>query len=207
MWDFVKEATLYINQTPNINAFSACFFLFLGVSNLFIFNRFFTQKQNYSWKQMAYIAVIATITLFTTYFIPIGFNGLNDIQNLVYPWISTSDSLRMKFFLVERVLYIFLLFYLAIAFLSILVHWYVSFEFLKFVFNLEKIKWKGFKLGIFLPIPFFIALAIFSVFIFNEHRLFRFTNLFYNLLIIFFPAMVLLFMYIKRRMKYVEEAE
>ncbi|MFF5996693.1 GerAB/ArcD/ProY family transporter [Lysinibacillus sp. KU-BSD001] len=207
MWGFIKEAASYVNQIPNINAFSACFFLFLGASNLFIFNRFFTQKQKYGWKQILAIAVIAIITLFTTYFIPIGFNGFNNIEHLVYPWISTSDSLRMKYLLIERVLYIFLLYYLAIAFLSILIHWHVSFELLKYIFNLEKIKWKDKKLGIFLPVTFFIGFSILFVLIFDENSLFQFTNIFYNVLIIFFPAMIFLFVYIKRRMKYVEEAE
>lgn len=204
-WDFVKEAALYINQFPNVHAFSACFFLFLGAANLFIFNRFFTEKQNFGWKQIIVVAIVSISTLFTTYFIPIGFNGFENIDELVYPWIATSDSLRMKFFIIERVLYVFLLFYLGIAFVSILIHWHVSMEFLKFVFSLEKMKYKGKEVGKFIPIPFFTIISLFFVRHLNEYQLFRYTSFFYNTLLLIFPLMVILFFFIKRRMKYAEQ--
>ncbi len=204
-WDYVKEAVLYVNQLPNLHSFSACFFLFLGAANLLIFNRFFAKKQTFGWKQVILIAVISISTLFTSYFIPIGFNGFENIDELVYPWISTSDSLRMEFFIIERVLYMFLLFYLGIAFLSILIHWHVSFEFLKFVFNLDEIKFKGKAIGKFIPIPFFIIISLFFVYQLNEYELFRYTSYFYNSLIIIFPMMTMLLFFIKRRMKYIEQ--
>ena len=206
-WEFVKEAALYFNQFPNLNAFSACFFLFLGSANLIIFNRFFKNKQNFGFKQLTLIVAISIMTLFTTYFIPIGFNGVEGIGELVYPWITTSDSLRMKFSLIERVLFIFLLFYLGIAFLSILIHWHVSIELLKYVFNFEKFKFKGFKFGVFLPIPFYIGVSLYFVRQLNEYQLFRLSGIFYNILIIFFPMMLILFFFIKRRMKNVKKAE
>lgn len=204
-WDFVKEAALYVNQFPNIHSFSSCFFLFLGVVNLFIFNRFFTKKQNFNWKHITLIGFISTLNLFTTYFIPIGFNGFENIDELVYPWITTSDSLRMEFFMIERLLFVFLLFYLGIAFLSILIHWHVSFEFLKFVFNLEKIKFKGFKIGKYIPIPFFIGASLLLIGKLNEYQLLRYSNFFYDTLILFFPLLIILFIFIKRRMKYAKQ--
>ncbi|WP_413365059.1 GerAB/ArcD/ProY family transporter [Lysinibacillus sp. 3P01SB] len=205
-WDFVKEAALYVNQLPNLNAFSACFFLFLGVVNLSIFNRFFTEKQTFGWKQIIIITIVSVSTLFTTYFIPIGFNGFEAIDELVYPWISTSDSLRMDYFIIERVLYVFLLFYLGIAFLSIIIHWHVAMEFLKFVFKLDNIKYKGKNIGRFLPIPFFIAIPLYFIRELNEYQLFRYTSLFYNTLIVAFPLMLILFFFIKRRMKGAKQA-
>jgi hypothetical protein len=205
-WDFVKEAALYVNQMPNITPFAACFFLFLGAANLFIFNRFFTEKQTFGWKQVSIVMLVALSTLFTTYFIPIGFNGFESINELVYPWISTSDSLRMDFFIIERVLFVFLLFYLGVAFLSILIHWHVSMEFLKFVFGLEKVKYKGINIGKFIPIPFFIGISLFFIRKLNEYQLFRYTSYFYNSLILVFPLLIILFFFIKRRMKYAKQA-
>lgn len=206
-WGFVREAALYINQLPNIESLSSCFFLFLGVANLFIFNRFFTRKQNFGWKHIALIGIIATLTLFTTYFVPIGFNGFDNIDNLVYPWISTSDSLRMQFFIIERVQFVFLLFYLGIAFISILIHWHVSMEFLKFVFNLEKMKYKEFNFGIYIPVPFFIGTSFLIVNVLNEYQLFRFSSIFYKALIFFFPLLILLFFFIKRSIKDAKHAK
>lgn len=206
-WEFVQEAALHFYQMPNIYAYSASFFLFLGVGNLFIFNRFFKNKQNFGWKQITITFIISVTTLFTTYFIPIGFNGSESIGDLVYPWITTSDSLRMRYSIIERVLYVFLLFYLAIAFLSILIHWHVSFEFLKYVFNLEKIKYKEFNLGIFLPIPFFTVISLYLIPTLNEYQLYRYASWFYNIQIVVFPAMIILFLFIKRRIRYAENAK
>ncbi|MDN4494717.1 GerAB/ArcD/ProY family transporter [Ureibacillus aquaedulcis] len=206
-WDFVKEAALYVNQLPDLNSFSASFFLFLGVVNLFMFNRFFTKKQSFNWKHVTIIAIISTLNMFTTYFIPIGYNGFENIDELVYPWISTSDSIRMEYFMIERVLFVFLLFYLGIAFVSIMIHWHVSIEFLKFVFNLEKLKIKGFKLGKFIPIPFFIGASLFTIVKLNEYQLLRLSSIFYNSLIFFFPSMILLFFFIKRSMKNAKQAK
>ncbi|TSI05116.1 GerAB/ArcD/ProY family transporter [Lysinibacillus sp. BW-2-10] len=206
-WDFVRDAVLYFNQLPSFYAFSASFFLFLGVANIFIFNRFFTVKQKFGLKQIIFIVVTSTFALSTTYFIPIGFNGFEHIKDFIYPWISTSDSIRMKYFIIERVLFIFLLFYLGIAFLSILIHWHVSIEFFKFVFHLEKIKWKGVKIGIFLPLPFFIGISTYFVKRLDEYQLVRLSGIFYNSLSILFPLMIILFLFIKRRMKYAKNNE
>ncbi|MBM7663840.1 hypothetical protein JOC25_000296 [Solibacillus kalamii] len=200
-WDFVMEAVLYINQLPNWHSFSACFFLFLGAANLFIFNRYFTDKQTFGFKQIMVIIFICVSTLFTTYFVPIGFNGFEGINELVYPWISTTDSIKMDYFIIERVLFMFLLFYLGIAFLSILIHWHASMEFLKFVFKLEKIKFKNISIGKFLPLPIFTAISIFLAKELTEYQLFRYTSYFYDALVFIFPSMILVFMYIKRRMK------
>ena len=200
-WDFVMEAVLYINQIPNWHSFSACFFLFLGAANLFIFNRYFTQKQSFGFRQIMLIVLISVGTLFTTYFIPIGFNGFEGINELIYPWISTTDSIRMDYFIIERVLFIFILFYLGIAFLSILIHWHASMEFLKFVFKLEKIKFKGKIVGIFIPLPFFVLISLYLVSKLTEYQLFQYTNYFYDGLVFIFPCMILVFLYINRRMK------
>ncbi|KGR78774.1 GerAB/ArcD/ProY family transporter [Ureibacillus sinduriensis] len=206
-WDFVKDAALYVNQMPNLNSFGACLFLFLGVVNLFIFNRFFTEKQSFKWKHAALIGVISTMTLFTTYFIPIGFHGFENIDELVYPWISTSDSIRMEFFIIERVLFVFILFYLGIAFLSILIHWHVSMEFLKFVFHLEKIKFRGLTVGTVIPLPFFIGISLYFLRELNEYQLFRISGLFYDSLIFFFSLITILLFFIKRRMKNARQAK
>lgn len=200
-WDYVKIAARQINHMPNLIAFSACFYLFLGTANLFIFNRFFTTKQNFRLKQISIIGLMMIVTLFTTYFIPIGFNGFNHIDELVYPWISTSDSLRMKYGFIERVLFVFLLFYLAIAFLSILVHWHVCTEFLKYTFNLNNLKWKGFSYGQYIPVVVYPTLSLYLILKLDEYQLIKYTGYFYVILFLIFPLVALLLWYIKRRMK------
>lgn len=153
-----------------------------------------------------FIVLISIGTLFTTYFIPIGFNGFEGINELVYPWISTTDSIRMDYFIIERVLFMFLLFYLGIAFLSILIHWHAAVEFLKFTFNLEKIKYKDKVIGIFLPLPIFVGISLYFVTVLTEYQLFQYSSYFYAGMVFIFPGIILLFTYINRRMKNDESA-
>lgn len=206
-WDFVKEAALYFYQMPNFYAFSACLYLFLGVANLAIFNRFFKDKQTFGLKQLSFVFVVAIAAIFTTYFIPIGFNGSEKIGDLIFPWITTSDSIRLRYFVIERLLFVFLLSYLGIAFLSMLIHWHVSIGFLKFVFNFNKMKYKGLNFGPFIPIIIFTVISIYYVRTINEYQLFRYSSVLYNVLAIFLSSMIFLFFFINRRMKYANQKE
>lgn len=200
-WDFIKEAMLHVVEMPNVNAVAACIFLSLGVVNLVIFNRFFTHKQHFGLKQIIVIAFISSATIFTTYFVPIGFHGIKEIDELVYPWIATSDSMRMRFFLIERLIYVFLLLYLGMAFLSILIHWHVSVELFKFIFKLEKWKYKDLNIGYGILILLFAASSLFIILTLSEYQLFRYSVYFFNLTAVIFFLMPFLFLWIRRRMK------
>jgi len=200
-WDFIKAAMLHVVEMPNMNVITACIFLSLGVVNLVIFNRFFTQKQNFGLKQIMVVAFISIATIFTTYFIPIGFHGLKSIEEMIYPWVATSDSMRMKFFLIERLVYVFLLLYLSMAFLSILIHWHVAVELFKFVFRLEKIKYKDIPIGYLIIILFFTAASLFLIVTLTEYQLFQYSKYFFNLTAVNFFGMIFLLFYIARRMK------
>lgn len=200
-WDFIREAMLHVVQAPNIHAVSSSIFLFLGVVNLVIFNRFFTQKQNFGLKQIIVLVFIAIATTFTTYFIPIGFHGSESIGELVYPWIATSDSMRMRYFVIERLVYVFLLLYLSMAFLSILIHWHVAVELFKFIFKLEKMKFKGINIGYIILIVFFTVSSLYIIVSLTEYQLFQYSKYFFNIAVVNFFAMIFLFIYIIRRMK------
>ncbi|MFC6605288.1 hypothetical protein ACFQDF_33295 [Ectobacillus funiculus] len=130
-WDFVKESVMYIYHIPSYSAFSAALFPSIGAGNLIIFNRVFTKKQRITWPQLGLIFFILTGNLATTYFVPIGYSGFEYIDRILYPWVRTSDAMRLDFGFVERVLFIFLTLYLAVSFLSILMHWHVVIELLK----------------------------------------------------------------------------
>lgn len=200
-WDFIKKSMLYIVQMPNINVVTSCIFLFLGVVNLVVFNRFFTHKQHFGLKQVVVISFIAVSTIFTTYFIPIGFHGLKSIDELIYPWVATSDSMRMRYFLIERLVYVFLLLYLAMAFLSILIHWHVAVELFKFIFKLEKLKLKGINVGNILLVALFAVCSLYLIVTLTEYQLFQYSIYFFNISSIIFFAKIMLFVYIARRLK------
>lgn len=200
-WDFIMEAMLHVVEMPNLNVIAACIFLSLGVVNLVIFNRFFTNKQNFGLKQIIVIAFIAGTTIFTTYFIPIGFHGYTAIEELVYPWVATSDSMRMRYFLIERLVYVFLLLYLVMAFLSILIHWHVAVELFKFIFKFERMKYKGIHYGYLIIVLFFTVASLFLIVTLTEYQLFQYSKIFFNLTAVIFFAMFFVLFYVSRRMK------
>lgn len=201
-WDYVRIAVTYINQTPNFESFAAASFLFLGVANLVIFNRFFTTKQQFGLKQLFTVVIVGLIALLVTYFIPIGFHGLKGAESLVYPWIATSDALRMEYGVIERVVFIFLLFYFAISFISISIHWHVSFQLLKSTFDFGRFRIKSIPVMPFLITLLFGVLSAYATLRLTEHQLFIYTSFYYKLLTFSFVGTFALFWWMKRRLKH-----
>ncbi len=200
-WDFIKESFMHINHFPSFTGISASSYLLLGGFNLIIFNRLFKRKQRINWKNMLIIGFFGGASLVTTYFIPIGMLGFAGVGDIVYPWITTSDTLHLEFFVIERVVYIFLLLYLAISFLSVLIHWHVTLELLKSVIFFNKFKWKKYNLTPYLFIFVFWLCALVTITHLTEYELTTYTSYFLNYLLCSFVVMFSLFFYIKRRAK------
>ncbi|MCM3112580.1 GerAB/ArcD/ProY family transporter [Lederbergia lenta] len=198
-WDFVRESMMYIRHLPNYSAFTASLFIFLGPANLIIFNRVFTKKQFIKWKQILMLGAVGVFVLFTTYFVPIGFNGFEHIETIVYPWSMTSDSIRMPYGLVERVMYMFMLFFLAITFMSMLIHWHVAIELFLNVIYFKRFKWKKHNLTPFLFVVLFWIITLKVVTYLTEPELVTATRYFFNVLPFSFSALLIIFWLIKRR--------
>ncbi|SOC44076.1 GerAB/ArcD/ProY family transporter [Ureibacillus acetophenoni] len=206
-WLYIKVAFTHINTFPQIIPFAAVLFLFLGVMNLIIFNQFFTVKQTFGWKQISALTLIGSGVLFTTYFIPVGFQGFENIDTMMYPWISTADSMRMRYGVIERVVFIFLLFYLAFSVISLLIHWHVTIELLKSVFNFNKLKVRGIQVIPFIIITIFSLITIIAVQFINELNLYFFTSYFFVSLLFLVPCLMLVLWIIKRRFKQHDKKE
>ncbi|KRG12382.1 hypothetical protein ACA30_20160 [Virgibacillus soli] len=206
MWDYVGVAVMYSNRWPSYSVFSAALYCFLGIANLIVFNRAFKKvKFQLSWKSMLVIGIVGSLTIISTYVIPIGLNGFEKIDHLVYPGITTSDTLRMKFGVIERVMFIFFMFFLAVTFISLLIHWHVALELCKNIFWLEKFNWKKTNLTPFIYIGFFWIVTLFLTTHLNEYTLLIYTKYFFNCLPPFFLFMFILFWYVRRRAKQHEE--
>ncbi|MFP3125875.1 spore germination protein [Ectobacillus funiculus] len=198
-WDFIKKSAMYIYHTPSYSAFSAFLFSAAGAGNLIIFNRVFTKKQRITWLQLGLIFFMLTGSLATTYFVPMGYNGFESVDRIVYPWIRTSDAMRLDFGFVERVLFIFLMLYLAVSFLSILMHWHVAIELLKKVIWLKWFKWKKRNLTPYLFIGVFWFISLQTSSHLTEYQVTLYTGYFFNGLLAFLISALLVFWFIKRR--------
>ncbi|MCM3671145.1 spore germination protein [Mesobacillus maritimus] len=201
-WDFVKESMMYVYRLPTFSALAASTYLLLGGFNLIIFNRFFTKrKQKMTLLQILFLGIVAFGSLFTTYFVPIGLNGFEGVETISYPWITTSDALRLELGIIERVLFVFLILYLAVSFLSLLIHWHVSLELFRSVIQIKRLKWKEKNLVPYIIIGVFWIISLQLTKYLTEHQLTIYTSYFFDGLLISFIAMVGLFWFILRRAK------
>ncbi|MFP3126000.1 spore germination protein [Ectobacillus funiculus] len=198
-WDYVKESVMYIYHTPSYSAFSAALFSSLGAANLIIFNRVFTKKQKMTLLQLGLIFFALIGNLATTYFVPMGYIGFNHLDRVVYPWVFTSDSLRLEFGFIERVVFIFLMLYLSVSFLSILIHWHVVIELLKKVIWLERFKWKKRNLTPYLFVGMLWFISLQGATYLTEYKITLYTSYFLNCLPALIIATFLVLWFIKRR--------
>lgn len=200
-FDYVRVAVMHIYEMPSYSAFTASAYLFIGIVNLAVFNRFFQKKKPVGFLPFLFIGAVGFFLLAVTYFVPIGIAGFDEIERLIYPWISTSDSVRMKFGLIERLVFVFLLVFLAIAILSTVLHWHGASKLLESAFRLKRFKWRGHELSPFLFTILFWITACLAIVQLTENQLFKFTSYFFNSLPIFFSFSIFVFMIIRKRAK------
>jgi len=132
-WDSILEVGTYILIRPTLKSIAAATYVFTGYTNLIIFNRLI--KEKLKLRNYLFVLFLGIVNLMTTFFIPIGIHGSDGAQELLYPWISTSDSLRLPYGPIERVIFIFLMLYMVISLMSISIHWHISLELVKGIFK------------------------------------------------------------------------
>lgn len=200
-WDFVKVAITHINELPSYNAYSASTYIFIGAVNIIIFNKFIKFTKKAGFKEIVILSLTGIFTLFTTYFIPIGFNGFEQIDNFTFPWVTTSDAVRMKFGIIERAIFIFVILFLGVAFISLLIHWHVSLKIFESIFLFKKLKWKERNLTSYLFVFLFGIIGIAVTRQISEYQLTKLSTYFYNILPILYSVLIVSLLFAKRRLK------
>lgn len=141
-WDSIFEVSSHFFVKPNFTSLAAATYTFSGFENVMIFNRLF--KNPIKKRNFIIILFLAIFNLFTSFFIPIGIHGADGAHEFLYPWISSADSLRIIYGPIERVIFLFIMFYISITLISVTVHWHVAFELIKGIPKGEigkKMKW------------------------------------------------------------------
>lgn len=198
-WDFVKTAIMHIQHPPRYSTFCAAAFIFWGPANLIIFNRVMTKKQSMTWKSLLMIGLMGVTILSTSFFVPIGMLGFESVGKVINPAMTTADTLQFRYGIIERVLFVALMLFLAVIFTSILIHWHVAVEVLKNVIYFKKLKWKKHNLTphLFLIVFWFTSVKVVTYL--TEYQLVKYTSYFYNLFPCLFAIMFLILWGIKRR--------
>lgn len=127
-YDACLEIVTHILNRPTWDSISAGTYTFTGYTNLVIFNRLLKPNKNSLTMDDPDCWNLCFINKFSdSCWLPWN----NGREYLHIPWISTSDSMRVEFGLVERVLFIFMLLYTNISLAGSFIHWHVGVEFLK----------------------------------------------------------------------------
>lgn len=201
-WEHVRLAMTFIDNPPDYTVFSTTIYLFVGAFDIIIFNSLLKKKMVFGIKQALIVFALGAFTIFSTYFIPIGVLGFDEVEGILYPWILTSDSVRMKFGVIERVIFIFLLLFLAIAFLNIMIHWHVACKLFESALGMEK--WKNEKrrkISLATVITVFWSVAIYITLKVTEYDLFLYSKYYFNLIPIVFVGLMTLMIVVNRRVK------
>ncbi|MBP1961319.1 GerAB/ArcD/ProY family transporter [Paenibacillus aceris] len=192
-YDACMEIATHILNMPTWDTLSAGTYIFTGYTNLVIFNRLLqpNKKIPFLWT----IPIVGTFVLLTSFLIPVGYHGTMAVNSYIYPWISTSDSMRVEFGLVERVLFIFMLLYTNISLAGSFLHWHVGIEFVKELIPIQKDKpyFSWVIVGLMGGITFLLS------FFFNDDSLFDFGTAYLNVRLFSEIALVLTIVILARR--------
>jgi hypothetical protein len=140
-WDEVRAMSEYVLDIPSWNTLAVVTFSFIGPITFSVFNRLFEwdKRLHYFW----IIPIAGLIISFNTFFIPIGIHGTQAVNEYLDVWVNTADSLRMKYGLIERVLFLYLFLYIGLTLIFITMTWHVGIELVKSAFTKQPhfLKW------------------------------------------------------------------
>lgn len=201
-WDHIFRMLHNTWQMPSYSSIAAATYVFIGYINLVIINRYIDTKKviKFLW----ILPIIGLLVICSTFFIPIAFLGVNGVNDVVFPWIFISDSLRMEFGFIERVLYLILFLYLLLILLFGILTWHVGLKLIEGLFigrkakKKEKSKGKLYKVGLLACIG---LLTLILQSITNQREFFYIVKVWLN---IRFPAemiLVALVFFLSRRKK------
>lgn len=124
-WDAILQVVTYLWKVPQYKTIAAATYVFTGYTNMVIFNRVFKRLRV---KHLWFFVLLAINTLFISVFAPIGFLGAEGVGEYVYPAFSTIDSVRIRYFIIERMIYVFYVVYMCLSLVNSIIHWHVSKE-------------------------------------------------------------------------------
>ncbi|MCI3919651.1 GerAB/ArcD/ProY family transporter [Paenibacillus sp. TRM 82003] len=130
-WDSVLVVLKSWDHAPDFASIAAATYAFSGYVNLVVFHKYLKPKVKL-WAVFGLLAV-GLLNLATTFLMPIGYHGVDGVEQLTYPWLTTADSIQMEYGFVERTIYPFLLLFMIVSTVSIVIHWHVGVKLLQAV--------------------------------------------------------------------------
>lgn len=128
-WDAIRTVAQYWKQMPHVKPFAAATYVFTGYINFYMMNRLLSPNFRLRFRWL--IPVVCSAALLISFFVPIGVHGTDGASNYLYVWSVTSDTLIMSYGFIERVIFVFLIFYLLLTLIFASIAWHLAMEMLK----------------------------------------------------------------------------
>ncbi|CAM3739390.1 hypothetical protein COLU111180_06005 [Cohnella lubricantis] len=128
-WDAMRVIAGYVRHPPSFRSVAAATFLFSGYLNMQIFNRL--NPPGFRLKHRWLIPLLGASFAFFTFFIPIGFHGTIGVDQYMYLWSVTADSMVLKYGFVQRVVYLFLLVFSILSLMFVMNTYHCAMEMFK----------------------------------------------------------------------------
>ncbi|NWL89925.1 hypothetical protein DMN77_20455 [Paenibacillus sp. 79R4] len=137
-WDAIEYGADFVKTIPTWGGIAAAFSLFTGFIPLMALNKeikWRTANGDFKLSRIFWVtAFLGFILLLNTYFVPIGYFGMNGSGSLNHIWYLVADSVRMEWYIFGRFSYIFLLLTTIFTISSIMGSWFISLYFAKSLF-------------------------------------------------------------------------
>lgn len=128
----VFEAATYVNQWPSLTLVANATYVFTGYINMLMLNKYF-KRPILKWPLAIFLPIGSSILLLS-HFAPIAFYGFDGAGSLTFPWVATADALRLELSFIERVLYLFIIFYIGISVVNLILHGNIALEWFSQIF-------------------------------------------------------------------------
>ncbi|THF83760.1 hypothetical protein [Cohnella fermenti] len=128
-WDAVRVVAGYVSEFPSFKVLAAATFFFTGYLNLTLFNRLF--PANFRINHLWAIPLLGAFFGFVSFFIPIGLHGTVGVEQYVYVWSVTADSMFLKYGFIQRVLFLFLIMFTLLSLMFMMNVFHASMEYIK----------------------------------------------------------------------------
>lgn len=126
--DSISQSLTYLFHFPKLNSVVSGLFVFTGLTNVLVYSE---HIRPLSRKPLIIICGIICFVLFSSYFIPIGYFGLNGVGKENYVWITAIDSMRIDYFFLERIVIVFILILIGLALMYTILSYHSSLKFLQ----------------------------------------------------------------------------
>lgn len=143
--DFLKGSVMHSISLPKFSGITAAAAFFSGAYHLSLFNPEF-KKISYK-KILLLVAIVGFFTAFVAVYIPMGIWGPEAAKKLMFPWVTTTDTISIDLFIIERALFLMMPLFFLLALSNALIYSFVSYGLFIKLHPSKKLE-KYIKLGI-----------------------------------------------------------